>query len=183
LLFLFAMTLVLTATALASASRGDERRSARAGEPASAISSSRLLQAQNATTVKPCLLPERFRPAFERASKETGVQLSVLTAMAQVESNFQPNAVSHAGARGLLQVLPSTARELEIDLGGPNADVLAGARYLRRMLDRFDSLELALAAYNAGPTAVAKAGHAPSAETRTYVSKVLARWQQLAGCS
>jgi len=103
--------------------------------------------------------------------------------MAQVESNFQPNAVSHAGARGLLQVLPSTAHELEIDLGGPDADVLAGARYLKRMLDRFDSLELALAAYNAGPTAVAKAGQAPSAETREYVSKVLARRQQLAGCS
>jgi soluble lytic murein transglycosylase-like protein len=103
--------------------------------------------------------------------------------MAQVESNFQPNAVSHAGARGLLQVLPSTAQELEIDLDSPDADVLAGARYLRRMLARFDSLELALAAYNAGPTAVARAGQAPSEETRAYVSKVMARWQQIAGCS
>jgi len=146
-------------------------------------SSSVSLQAQDATTAKPCSLPGRFRAAFERASEKTDIPLSVLVAMAQVESNFQPDAVSHAGARGLLQVLPSTAQELKIDLGGSDADVLAGARYLKRMLDRFDSLELALAAYNAGPTAVAKAGHAPTAETRTYVGKVLARWQQLANCS
>jgi len=183
LLFLFAITLVLTTTALASANRGGERRSAGTEGSASAISSAASLQAQDTITARLCLLPKRFLPVFERASKKTGVQLSVLAAMAEVESNFQPNAVSHAGARGLLQVLPSTARELEIDLGSPDADVLAGARYLKRMLDRFDSLELALAAYNAGPTAVAKVGQAPSAETRTYVSKVLARWQQLAGCS
>jgi soluble lytic murein transglycosylase-like protein len=182
LLFLFAITLVLTATALASANRSGERRSAQAGGSASAISSLSL-QAQSATTVRLCPLPKRFRAAFERASKRTDVPLSVLAAMAQVESNFQPNAVSRAGARGLLQVLPSTAQELEINLGGPDADVLAGARYLKRMLDRFGSLELALAAYNAGPTAVARAGQAPSVETRTYVSNVLARWQKLAGCS
>lgn len=145
--------------------------------------SSQSLERQSSTTTRLCPLPERFRPAFERASEKTGIPLSILAAMAQVESNFQPNAVSHAGARGLLQVLPSTARELEIDLGGPDADVLAGARYLKRMLKRFDSLELALAAYNAGPTAVARVGQAPSEETRAYVSKVLARRQQLAGCS
>jgi soluble lytic murein transglycosylase-like protein len=182
LLFLFAVTLVLTATALASANRSGERLSAQAGGPATAISSLSL-PAQSATTARRCPLPKRFRPAFERASTRTGVPLSILAAMAQVESNFQPNAVSHAGARGLLQVLPSTAQELEIDLDSPDADVLAGARYLRRMLARFDSLELALAAYNAGPTAVARAGQAPSEETRAYVSKVMARWQQIAGCS
>jgi len=177
------MTLVLTATALASANRSGGRRSVEAGAPASANSQSASLHGQSTIAARLCLLPQRFWPAFERASEKTGVQLSVLAAMAQVESSFQPGAVSHAGARGLLQVLPSTARELEIDLGSPDADVLAGARYLKRMLDRFDSLELALAAYNAGPTAVAKVGQAPSAETRAYVSKVLARRQQLAGCS
>jgi soluble lytic murein transglycosylase-like protein len=182
LLFLFAMTLVLTATALASANRGGERRSAQAGGPAAAVSSLSV-KGQSTTTVRLCPLPKRFRPAFERASEETGIALAVLAAMARAESDFQPNAVSRAGARGLLQVLPSTAQEMEVNLGGPDSDVLAGARYLKRMLDRFDSLELALAAYNAGPTAVAKAGQAPSAETRAYVSKVLARWQQLAGCS
>jgi soluble lytic murein transglycosylase-like protein len=130
------MTLVLTATALASANRSGERRSAQAGGPASAISSLSL-QAQDEPTARLCPLPKRFRPAFERASKRTDVPLSVLAAMAQVESNFQPNAISHAGARGLLQVLPSTAQELKINLGRPDADVLAGARYLKRMLDRF----------------------------------------------
>jgi soluble lytic murein transglycosylase-like protein len=103
--------------------------------------------------------------------------------VAQAESNFVPNAVSHAGARGLLQVLPSTAQELEINLNSPGADVLAGARYLRRMLDRFTSLDLALAAYNAGPTAVEKAGGPPTEETRIYVAEVTQRWQKLAGCS
>ena len=98
----------------------------------------------------------QFRTAFEVASDRSGVPLSLLAAVAQTESNFEPNAVSHAGARGLLQVLPSTAQELEIDLNSPGANVLAGARYLRRMLDRFKSLDLALAAYNAGPTAVGR---------------------------
>ncbi|MGD0166650.1 MAG: lytic transglycosylase domain-containing protein [Gaiellaceae bacterium] len=120
---------------------------------------------------------------FERASKKTGLPLSVLVAVAQVESNFNPGAESKAGARGLLQVLPSTARELKMDLDDPGADVLAGARYLKRMVDLFGSFDLALAAYNAGPTAVARAGQAPSEETRSYVSDVLERSQELAGCS
>lgn len=178
-LFLFAITLVLTATVLASTNRGGKKRSANAGGPALVRAS---LQMQDAT-LKLCPLPKRFRPAFERASKETGVPLSVLVAMALVESDFQPGAISHAGARGLLQVLPSTARELNIDLDSPDSDVLAGARYLRRMQYRFNSLELALAAYNAGPTAVDEADGAPSAETRTYVNKVLALSRPLAGCS
>jgi soluble lytic murein transglycosylase-like protein len=103
--------------------------------------------------------------------------------VAQEESNFQPDAVSHAGALGLFQVLPSTAQELKIDLNSPSANILAGARYLRHMLDRFDTLELALAAYNAGPTAVERAGGPPTEETRTYVSEVVQRWQKLLGCS
>lgn len=182
MLFLFATALTLTTTALATAKRGDAKRVAKAGGPAVGLFSP-ASRASSTTTVRHCPLPAQFRPAFERASKATGFSLSLLVAVAQVESNFQPNAASHAGARGLLQVLPSTARELQIDLDDPGSDVLAGARYLKRMRARFGSLELALAAYNAGPTAVERAGSAPSDETRAYVSEVLGRWQQLAGCS
>jgi len=107
----------------------------------------------------------------------------MLVAVAQVESSFRPRAISHAGARGLFQLLPSTARELKLDPDDPDANVLAGARYLRRLLDRFSSFDLALAAYNAGPTAVARTGSAPSAETRAYVTEVNRRWQKLAGCT
>jgi soluble lytic murein transglycosylase-like protein len=177
LLFLFALALIAATAALAGSSRNGPDRiapSALAAVPASAA--------------KPgngprCPLPERFRPAFERAADETHLSLSLLVALAQVESNFRPDAVSHAGARGLLQVLPSTAREVETDPDDPEANVLAGARYLRRMLDRFHTFDLALAAYNAGPTAVARAGQAPTVETGAYVREVYRHWQALAGCS
>jgi soluble lytic murein transglycosylase-like protein len=78
--------------------------------------------------------------------------------------------------------MPATARELQLD-GDDNAtNVLAGARYLRQMLDRFGSLELALAAYNAGPGAVEQAGGAPTVETLRYVKNIEARAGVLTGC-
>jgi soluble lytic murein transglycosylase-like protein len=129
-----------------------------------------------------CPLPKRFRPAFERAANQTDLPLALLTAVARIESSLRQSARSRAGARGLLQVLPSTARELALDAAQPPSNVLAGARYLRLMLDRFHSTDLALAAYNAGPTAVARAGGAPSAEVLTYVANVTALWRRLNGC-
>ena len=95
-----------------------------------------------------------FRAAFATASAQTGVPLSLLVATAYEESRMNPNAHSGAGATGLLQLMPATARELRLDGDDPGANVLAGARYLRQMIDRFGSLDLALAAYNAGPSAV-----------------------------
>lgn len=103
-------------------------------------------------------------------------------AVAQVESQMTPNARSSADARGLLQVLPSTAAALRLDVSRPAANVLAGARYLRRLLDEFQSPDLALAAYNAGPTAVAQAGGAPTQETLAYVANVTALWRMLRDC-
>jgi soluble lytic murein transglycosylase-like protein len=130
-----------------------------------------------------CPIPAAFRPAFETAAADTGFQLSMLVAVAEVESRFEPTARSSADARGLLQVLPSTAASLRLDPDDPASNVLAGARYLKLLLDRFQSTDLALAAYNAGPTAVERAGSvAPSAETLTYVANVQARWRALAGC-
>jgi soluble lytic murein transglycosylase-like protein len=173
----------MTTAAFASATSHGEKGGTQASGRVAAIVSSHSGPTKRALEIKRCPLPARFRAAFEFASNKSGVPLSLLAAVAQEESNFQPNAVSHAGALGLLQVLPSTARELSIDLNSPSANVLAGARYLRRMLDRFDSPELALAAYNAGPTAVERAGGPPSEETRTYVDEVVQRWQKLVGCS
>ncbi|HEY5478704.1 MAG TPA: lytic transglycosylase domain-containing protein [Gaiellaceae bacterium] len=183
LLFSFALTLALATQALASAPNDGQKSVTRASGRIAAIVSAKPNVSGKTTPSMRCPLPARFRTAFEYASGKSGVPLSLLAAVAQEESNFEPNAVSHAGALGLLQVLPSTARELEIDLNSPGANVLAGARYLRRMLDRFDSLEMALAAYNAGPTAVEKAGGPPTEETRVYVDEIMRRWQKLAGCA
>jgi soluble lytic murein transglycosylase-like protein len=130
-----------------------------------------------------CPLPKQFRPHFERAARDTKLPLALLTAVARIESNLRQSARSKAGARGLLQVLPSTARELSLNADHASSNVLAGARYLRLMLERFHSTDLALAAYNAGPTAVARAGGAPSAEVLTYVANVTTLWRRLNGCT
>lgn len=116
------------------------------------------------------------------AARDTGLPLALLVAVGEIESNLRPDAVSPAGARGLLQLMPTTAAELALDPDHPPSNVLAGARYLRLLLDRFQSTDLALAAYNAGPTAVDRAGGAPSMTTLTYVADVTARWRALAGC-
>jgi soluble lytic murein transglycosylase-like protein len=129
-----------------------------------------------------CPLPERFRPAFEHAARDTSLPLAMLVAVGQVESNLRADARSSADARGLLQILPSTAAELNLDVDRPTSNVLAGARYLRQLLDRFHSTDLALAAYNAGPTAVDEAGGAPSAETMHYIANVTSLWRELRGC-
>lgn len=139
--------------------------------------------AQVAARADRCPIPGLFRPAFVAAANDTGLPLALLTAVAQVESQFQPAAISSAGAHGLLQVMPTTAAELKLDAENPATNVLAGARYLQRLLDRFGSTDRALAAYNAGPTAVERAGGAPNVETLTYVGNVTAIWRALHGCS
>ena len=79
--------------------------------------------------------------------------------------------------------MPTTAAELNLDVDKPSSNVLAGARYLRLLLSRFQRTDLALAAYNAGPTVVTKLGRAPTLETETYVANVQRRWAALAGCA
>lgn len=130
-----------------------------------------------------CPIPAAYRPAFQRAALDSGLPLALLVAVAEVESRFEPTAVSDAGAQGLLQVMPTTARSLRLAADRPESNVLAGARYLRRLLDRFRSTDLALAAYNAGPSAVAKIGRAPTGGTVSYVANVTQLWRALNGCS
>ena len=130
-----------------------------------------------------CPVPDRYRPAFEAAARDTHLPIALLVSVARVESNFDNGARSKAGARGLLQVMPPTAAELRRDPDRPSSNVLAGARYLKRLLDQFGSANLALSAYNAGPGAVARAGGAPGTETLTYVANVNRLWQRLQSCT
>ena len=114
----------------------------------------------------------------EDAAAEFGLEPALIRAVIRVESNFNHRAVSHAGARGLMQIMPPTAHSLKevkaLNMEKPRANVRAGAKYLRKMINKFQGdLELALAAYNAGPGAVEKyRGIPPFKETQLYVKKV-----------
>lgn len=118
--------------------------------------------------------------AFIReASQQTGLPEALIDAVIRTESGYRPRAVSRTGAVGLMQLMPGTARALGVsDAFDPRQNILGGARYLRRMYDRFGSLELAVAAYNAGPAAVSRhAGVPPYRETQRYVKVVLDRFR------
>ncbi|MCH1435161.1 MAG: lytic transglycosylase domain-containing protein, partial [Acidimicrobiales bacterium] len=111
-----------------------------------------------------------YADLFRSAGAAHGIQPSVLAAVAKTESAFDPNAVSHAGAQGLMQFMPGTAAEMGVDPYDPASAIDGAARYLSQNLRRFGSLELALAAYNAGPGAVQQHGGIPPfAETQAYV--------------
>jgi peptidoglycan DL-endopeptidase CwlO len=177
---LLALLLVAACSGVGAAAAGKARPATRALGAAPRLPA---LPDRGVVSTRVCPIPARFRPAFENAARATGLQLAMLVAVAEVESRFQPSARSQADARGLLQVLPSTAAALQLDPDNPASNVLAGARYLRLLLDRYQSTDPALAAYNAGPTAVDRAGGmAPNGMTLTYVENVQARWHALAGC-
>ena len=125
----------------------------------------------------------KYDRTIERYSEQFAVDPILVRAVIQVESSFDPMCVSHRGARGLMQLMPETAQALRLEGDDPAANVLAGARYLRQLLDRFGSVELALAAYNAGPTAVERSGAAPTLGTLRYVKNVEARAGRLLACA
>ena len=108
------------------------------------------------------------------AARTAEIHPWLLVAVVRAESNFDPMAVSRAGAAGLTQLMPATAADRGVaDVFDPAQNLEAGAGYLRAMLDRFDSLTLALAAYNAGPNTIDRyEGIPPYRETRNYVRKV-----------
>lgn len=119
--------------------------------------------------------PAAYRGLFEQAGQRYGVAPGLLAAVAQTESGFNPGAVSGVGARGLMQLMPGTARGLGVDPTNPVQAIDGAARLLSQNLRTFGSASLALAAYNAGPGAVSQYhGVPPYAETRSYVTKVLA---------
>jgi soluble lytic murein transglycosylase-like protein len=113
-------------------------------------------------------------PIITRASDRYGVDAGLIKAVIKAESNFNTNAVSSAGARGLMQLMPGTARSLGVsDSFDPEQNVMAGTRFLRDLLNRYKGdLDSTLAAYNWGPGNVDKrSGHLPR-ETRDYLSRV-----------
>src|SRR6185503_8210073 len=110
------------------------------------------------------------------AAEAHGVNPMLVSALIPVESGYRPGARSRKGAMGLMQLMPSTAREYKVrNPFEPKANIEAGIKHLKTLLDRFpSSIELGLAAYNAGPGAVEKFnGVPPYRETRNYVSRIL----------
>lgn len=123
----------------------------------------------------------RWAPAIAGAAARAGVDARLFAAVVWAESYFQPGAVSAAGAIGLAQLMPGTAEALGVDPWDPRQNLVGGARYLRAMLGRFSSTDLALAAYNAGPNAVERAGgRVPDVvETQLYLLRVFTYWERL----
>jgi len=121
---------------------------------------------------------QRTRSAIRAASRRYGVDSRLIRAVIRHESAFAIDAVSPVGAMGLMQLMPATARMLGVSCPfDPRENVLAGSRYLRHLYDRFSSWPKALAAYNAGPTRVAR-GSIPE-ETHRYVDRVMRAWRPL----
>jgi soluble lytic murein transglycosylase-like protein len=122
-----------------------------------------------------------FGPLIATTARRYNLSVALFTALVWQESGFRARARSKAGARGLTQLMPATARELGVrKIYDPAQNLDGGARYLVAQLNRFGSAQLALAAYNAGPNAVAKhRGIPPYRETRRYVANILAIEQHL----
>jgi hypothetical protein len=124
-----------------------------------------------------------FNTPYDRViaaeAKRYGVDASLVSALIRADSNYEPRAVSRKGARGLMQLMPATARRLSVAYPfDPVSNVRGGVRYLKELLDRFDHRpELILAAYNAGENAVESYGGVPPyRETVGYVKRILSWW-------
>lgn len=126
------------------------------------------------------LAEERRRvifPLVHRAACEAGLPVGLFDAMIMQESRYRPGAMSTAGAFGLAQLMPGTARQLGVDRYSLLENLRGGARYLKQHVDRFGRYDLALAAYNAGPGRVERRWQVPQiSETQNYVRTILANW-------
>ena len=128
--------------------------------------------------------PDAYDNIILKAAKAFGVDQALIKAVIHAESSFNPNAVSSKGARGLMQIMPQNDIFLEISNPfDPSQNIMGGTRYLKRMLTRYNKkLSLALAAYNAGPSAVDKYDNIPPyEETRTYIQRVMSLYSRYKG--
>ena len=126
----------------------------------------------------PLTRPSVATVSVAQVESEYRLPSGIVDAVIYQESRGRMNAVSPKGALGLMQLMPGTAAQLGVDPYDANQNIRGGARYLRQQIDRFGSIALALAAYNAGPGAVMKYGGIPPyRETQNYVATILSRWQ------
>jgi soluble lytic murein transglycosylase-like protein len=135
----------------------------------------------SSSAVKPSLPSEPVKNTIEQISREQGVDPLLVQALIHVESRYNPYAISPKGAEGLMQLIPSTAKEMGVrNSFDSRQNIEGGVKYLRQLMGRFDDLRHVLAAYNAGPAAVARwQGIPPYTETQDYVYKVGKRYGEL----
>lgn len=129
--------------------------------------------------IEPRLDSQKFDEIIRTAQKKYGVEFSLIKAIINVESGFDPKAVSKMGATGLMQIMPTNYASLYVeDPFNPMDNIMGGALYLQRLLRRYEyKLPLVLAAYNAGPDAVDKYRQIPPyKETQNYVKKVMKKY-------
>ena len=172
------MAAVLAAHAPAAAAQSVDWRAAGGdlfGHPAQAETSTVQAGAAVDDLARLPGLSQPFQDAVDAAALVHGLDPKLLHALVVTESAYQPEVCSPAGACGLTQLMPGTARDLRVsDRLDPAENLRGGADYLARQIVRFGDLRLALAAYNAGPGRVARLGRAPDiAETRAYVVAVI----------
>jgi soluble lytic murein transglycosylase-like protein len=139
------------------------------------------IKEQSSRSLKP-YSADRYDHLITVASEKHGIDFSLLKALIKIESDFNPRAVSAAGAKGLMQLMPENIKTLQIkDPFDPWENIMGGSRYLKALLERFDGkLSLALAAYNAGPNVVERYQRIPPyQETKDFVKKVLEHFSLL----
>lgn len=135
--------------------------------------------ANNDTSVNskklPFVVPDKYKPIFEKAAKKYNIDYNVLVSVASAESDFNPNCTSRSGAMGIMQLMPETAKYLGVkDAYDPEQNIMGGARYLAEKFNQHGCVKLGLAGYNAGSNAVKKYnGVPPYTETQNYVKKIL----------
>jgi hypothetical protein len=126
----------------------------------------------------PAGLRRTYEPLIQQAAKLYNIDANLVRAVIKVESNYHPRAISSAGAKGLMQLMPTISKELEVsDLFEPRQNIMAGTRYLRMLINQFKgNHKLVLAAYHAGPGIVSRRNAIPYKTTERYVRRVVSEW-------